>query len=66
MRKTNFTRIGETNTMSCGLKATITAYHNNVDIDVKFENGSIRTGVRYDKFKVGAVSPQKQHRQRNK
>ena len=48
-------RVGQTNTMQCGEKATIIAYRKAMDIDVKFEDGTVRTGVSYHAFCHGNV-----------
>ena len=50
------TRVGETNVMRNGLKATITEYRNSGDMDVEFEDGSIRKNVSYAHFKEGKIS----------
>ena len=49
--------IGMTNEMNCGMTATIIAYRNYKDIDVKFENGMIRTHRAMCHFKSGSISP---------
>ena len=49
--------LGETRTMINGIKATIIAYRNNRDIDIKFEDGIIRQHVRYHHFLSGKVNP---------
>lgn len=48
-------RIGETRTMSNGKEATIIAYRGANDIDIQFEDGTIRKGVRYQHYKDGKV-----------
>ena len=48
-------RIGETKKMSNGMKATIINYRTCADIDVQFEDGQVKEGVRYDKFSKGRV-----------
>lgn len=50
-------KIGENRTMNNGLEATIIAYRNNRDVDIKFEDGSIKEHVRYEYFKKGSVRP---------
>jgi hypothetical protein len=53
-------RIGETNTMSSGVIATIIAYRSSSDMDVEFSDGSVREHVRYDTFKNGQIAPPNQ------
>ena len=48
--------IGETVTASNGQKMTIVAYRSSMDMDVQFEDGTIRTNVRYDNFKNGHIA----------
>lgn len=48
--------IGVTNSMKCGLTATIIAYRKYTDIDVQFEDGSIREHVSLTEFKRGQLS----------
>jgi len=48
-------RIGETRIMNNGMSATIIAYHNAHNIDVKFSDGYIAKGIRYYYFLQGAV-----------
>lgn len=43
-------RLGESKLMKCGMVATIIAYRNSADIDVKFEDGTIVTNVSYRRF----------------
>ena len=50
-------RLSETKAMNNGMQATIIAYHSSQDIDVQFEDGSIRKGVTYAQFKNGSVLP---------
>lgn len=50
-------RIGECRKMNCGMEAKIIRYQNNHDIDVKFTNGEIRTGVSYSNFRKGEILP---------
>ena len=47
----NTNKIGETRIMKNGLQASIIAYRNYNDIDIEFEDGVIRTNVRYSSFK---------------
>lgn len=48
-------RIGETRCMNNGKNATIVAYRISEDIDVQFEDGSIRHNVTYDHFIAGKI-----------
>ena len=48
--------IGQTRTMKCGLKATIIAYRNNKDIDVRFEDGSIKESTCTKQFNEGSIA----------
>ena len=50
-------RIGEQNQMSNGQMATIISWISNRNIGIRFEDGTIRTGVRYNHFQSGRVSP---------
>lgn len=50
-------RIGEKRIMRCGPEAEIIAYRNANDMDVRFPDGTIRTGVAYHNFSNGKVSP---------
>ena len=54
-------RLGETRKMNCGLHATIVAYRNSQDIDIKFENGARRSHVMYSTFKKGEIPPKREH-----
>ena len=47
------TRVGEVGVSTYGEKMTIIGYRGYSDMDVKFEDGTIRTGVTYDKFQEG-------------
>lgn len=49
-------RIGETNIMNNGLKAEIITYHSYYEVDVKFEDGAVVRGKRYEKFQNGEIS----------
>lgn len=49
-------RIGETRIMNNSLKATIIAYRSAADIDVQFENGTVREGMEYNSFTKGRIS----------
>ena len=49
--------IGMTNTMNCGMKATIIAYRQSKDIDVQFENGIISEHRSMSNFNTGRISP---------
>ena len=48
--------IGTTKTMNCGLKATIIAYRKSSDIDIRFENGTIRKHVAMNNFNKCQIS----------
>ena len=48
-------RTGETTIANNGMKMTIIAYRNSYDIDVQFEDGAIKKGVRYSCFKRGII-----------
>ena len=48
--------VGETKIMKCGRLATIIAYRNSHDLDVQFEDGSIRTAVSYGNFNKGYIA----------
>lgn len=50
-------RVGEVRVMNCGLEAKIIEYDNCYNITVQFNNGVIKTGVTYNNFKRGTVSP---------
>lgn len=50
-------KIGEIYDMKCGQKAKLIAYRGVKDIDIEFEDGSVREGVKYYHFKKGNVSP---------
>ena len=50
-------RVGETRLMTNGMQATIIAYRNSVDIDIQFEDGTIRKHARYGHFKSGKIHP---------
>ena len=49
-------RLGETNMMNCGMKATIIRYGNAMDIDVRFEDGAIAKCKGYKEFKKGSIA----------
>lgn len=49
-------RIGQTHTMSCGMKATIIAYRKSTDIDVQFEDGHIREHKAISEFNEGQIA----------
>jgi hypothetical protein len=49
-------RIGEVGTNNHGTKMQIIAYRGAKDIDVKFEDGYIKSNVAYSKFKDGKIS----------
>lgn len=46
---------GEKNMMTCGMGCEIIAYRNHFDIDVRFEDGSMRTNMRYSAFQNGNI-----------
>ena len=48
-------RLGETRMMNCGMEATITRYENNMDIDVRFEDGTVAKRKAYSAFKKGSI-----------
>ena len=50
------TRVGEVGVTTRGEKMTIIGYRGYSDMDVKFDDGTIRTGVTYDKFQEGHVA----------
>ena len=49
-------RLGETRMMNCGMEATITRYENNMDIDVRFEDGTVVKHRGYGDFKKGKIA----------
>ena len=51
--------IGEHYTMKCGLSCIITDYRNSHDVDVKFENGMIRTNTHYEYIYRQKLAPPK-------
>lgn len=53
-------RVGEKRIANCGMEMEIIAYRKSYDIDVRFEDGAIRTAT-YNAFKSGKISPQKKH-----
>ena len=52
---TKIDRVGETRMMNCGMEATITRYENNMDIDVRFEDGTVAKRKAYSAFKKGSI-----------
>lgn len=48
-------RINEENIMNCGIKCKIIAYHNSMDIDVQFTDGTVAKHKRYERFKTGQI-----------
>ena len=48
-------RVGETRMMNCGTRATIIAYKNSMDMDVRFDNGPVKQHVRYSDFIRGRI-----------
>ena len=60
-------RVGETNIMNNGLKATIIAYRKHIDMDVRFEDGSVTEHIEYRNFMEGRVArPQDSRRNKRK
>lgn len=49
-------RLGETQMMNCGMKATIIRYNGVRDIDVRFEDGTIVGSKTYNAFKKGNIA----------
>ena len=49
-------RLGETQMMNCGMKATIIRYNGVHDIDVRFEDGAVAEHKAYDSFKKGKIA----------
>ena len=49
-------RLGETKMMNCGMEATIIQYKNAMDIDVRFEDGSMVEHKAYSAFKKGEIA----------
>lgn len=56
-RNKRASRIGKSNVMCCGKQATIIEYRNASDMDVRFEDGTIRKHVHYQAFKDGHIKP---------
>ena len=52
---TKIDRVGETRMMNCGMEATIARYENNMDIDVRFEDGTVAKRKAYSAFKKGSI-----------
>lgn len=48
-------RPGETKIMKCGMSATIIRYGSAFDIDVQFEDGTVRTRQNYSNFSAGQI-----------
>lgn len=48
-------RTGEKKIMRCGLEATIIAYRGRYDIDIRFEDSTIRKNVLYKDFVIGNI-----------
>lgn len=57
-------RLGERKLMSNGMYATIISYRNNSDMNIKFEDGSIRQGVTYQNFVNGKIASDTVRRKR--
>lgn len=53
--KPNISRIGEKNTMKCGLVATIIEYRSSASVDVQFEDGVVVTNQPYASFFHGRI-----------
>lgn len=49
-------RIGESNVMNCGKRATIIAYKNQNNIDIQFDDGVIVKSKKYSRFKDGGIA----------
>ena len=49
-------RLGETRMMNCGMEATIIRYGKYIDIDVRFEDGTVVKHKSYGKFKKGEIA----------
>ena len=49
-------RLGETRMMNCGMEATIIRYGKAIDIDVRFEDGTIAKCKGYEEFKKGGIA----------
>ena len=49
-------RLGETRMMNCGMEATIIRYGKAIDIDVRFEDGTVVKHKSYSKFKKGGIA----------
>ena len=52
---TKIDRLGETRMMNCGMEATIIRYRKAIDIDVRFEDGTVAEHKEYSKFKKGGI-----------
>ena len=55
-------RLGETRVMKCGMIATIIRYGGAFDVDVQFEDGTVRTHQNYSNFSTGAIGNPKMKR----
>lgn len=53
--KQRIQRVGTTNVMANGMKATIIIYNSSLDCTVQFEDGAIKKRVTYEKFMKGNV-----------
>ena len=49
-------RLGETRVMKCGMEAIIIRYRKAIDIDVRFEDGTVVERKTYSAFKKGSIS----------
>ena len=56
MRDYSLLRIGEEGYNNNGERMVIKDYRSSTDIDVEFDDGTLRTGITYSNFKSGAVS----------
>lgn len=43
--------------MNCGLMAEVVRYKDQMDVDVRFENGEIAQNIKYDRFRSGNLRP---------
>lgn len=48
-------RLGEKRMMNCGIEAEIIVYRSAHNIDIRFTDGQVKTGLNYCQFKAGAV-----------
>lgn len=57
-------KIGEISQTKDGKLMELIAYRSGVDIDIRFEDGKLRRGIRYDRFKCGRVAYTNYHEDR--